>query len=252
MLRCAGMRKSTFFLLSGRLLPVLFLLCLSVKPLAKILNRCYRSVVKVMLHLNYDFFVWQEEPLPKGPKILCSNHFSSSDVHFVTTLTNDDLHMVIGRAYGIPIVRHFLKWTEQIKALTPDDRKHVVSEAVRYLEKGDSVYIFPEGKLNLQGKLETFHAGVARIYLRNPVPVVPIGLIAPRRRVKYKFSLAAGRDMTVVSKNYYANIGRALQFPQALEMAKTDPKKAEDMICRELEAQVSRLVDDIKETKFWS
>jgi 1-acyl-sn-glycerol-3-phosphate acyltransferase len=223
-----------------------------VKPTARVLNRIYRTIVRIILGLNYDFYVWKEEPLPEGPKIFCSNHFSSSDVHFVTTLTHDDLHMVIGRAYGIPIVRSFLSWTEQIRALTPEEKKQVVPSAVSYLAQGDSVYIFPEGKLNTQGTLGRFHFGVARMYLSHPVPVIPIGLVAPRRRVRYKFSFAAGRDMTVVSKNYYANIGREMEFPQALEMAKTDKTKAEQMICAALETEVTRLVDDIKNTKFWS
>jgi 1-acyl-sn-glycerol-3-phosphate acyltransferase len=223
-----------------------------VKPVARILNHIYRTAVRLILSLNYDFCVWKEEPLPDGPKLFCSNHFSSSDVHFVTTLTKDDLHMVIGRAWGIRLVRPFLKWTEQIKALTPTDRKQVVNTAVSYLKEGDSVYIFPEGKLYGDGKIGPFHAGVARIYLDHPVPVIPIGLVAPRRRVRAKFSFTAGRDMTVVSRNYYANIGRAMEFPEALEVAKTDRLKAEGMICHALEAEVRRLVDDIKETKFWS
>lgn len=219
---------------------------------ATLLNRVYRSWVRMLLHLRYDFCVWKEEELPPGPKIFCSNHFSSSDVHFVTTLTGDVLHVVIGRGYGIPVVRVLLDWMEQIRALTKEDRHKVVDNAVSYLRQGDSVFIFPEGVLNEQRELMPFHAGVARIYLRNPVPIIPIGLIAPRRRVRYKFSLTAGRDMTVVSKNYYANIGRPMEFPQALELAKSDQRAAERMICLTLQEEVQRLIDDIKHNKFWS
>ncbi|MFA6844309.1 MAG: lysophospholipid acyltransferase family protein [Sphaerochaetaceae bacterium] len=223
-----------------------------MKALAKVLHHVYRFVVKTILQISYDFCVWQEEELPSGPKIFCSNHFSSSDVHFVTTLMKDNLHMVIGRAYGIPVIRRFLQATEQIKALTPQDKRQVVGRAVRYLEKGDSVYIFPEGMLNTQSELMTFRPGIAKMYLRNPVPIIPIGLIAPKRRVRYKFSMTARRDMTVVSRNYYANIGRPMEFPQALEIAKTDQKEAEKIICVALSTEVQRLIDDIKNNKFWS
>lgn len=223
-----------------------------MKSIAKILHHAYRTVIRMFLHLNYDFCVWHEGEIPDGPKIFCSNHFSSSDVHFVTTLTKDNLHVVIGRGYGIPVVKHFLNLTEQIKALTAEDRKDVVKKAVSYLKGGDSVYIFPEGVLNTQREMLPFHAGVARMYLECPVPVIPVGLIAPRRRVRYKFSMTAGRDMTVVSKNYYANIGKPMEFPEALEESKKDEKKAERMICEALEKEVRRLIDDIKENKFWS
>ena len=223
-----------------------------MKKISYFLHSIYRTVVKVILQLNYDFQTWQEESLPPGPKIFCSNHFSSSDVHFVTTLMKDPLHMVIGPGFGIPVVGNFLGWTEQIKALTPSDRKKVVSEAASYLAKGDSVYIFPEGGLNAQRQLALFRPGVARIYLENPVPIVPIGLLSPRRRVKNKRSKTAGRSMTVVSRNYYANIGKSMEFPEAIELAKTDREGAEQLICSLLTVEVSRLIDEIKTDQFWS
>ena len=223
-----------------------------MKPISRILHFIYRSIVKLSLQVNYDFQTWHETELPKGPKLFCSNHFSSSDVHFVTTLMKDPLHVVIGPGFGIPIVKRFLAATEQIRALTPDDRKKVVATAASYLKKGDSVYIFPEGKLNTQQELVMFRPGVARIYLANPVPIIPIGLIAPRRRVKDKHSKTAGRNMIVVSKNYYANVGKPMEFPMALEIAKTDQKSAEKLICDALTLEVSRLIAEIKNEKFWS
>ncbi len=223
-----------------------------MKKISYCLHSIYRTVVKVILQLNYDFQTWQEEKLPPGPKIFCSNHFSSSDVHFVTTLMQDPLHVVIGPGFGIPVVGSFLGWTEQIRALTPEDRKKVVHTSASYLEQGDSVYIFPEGALNTQNQLAFFRPGVARIYLEKPVPIVPIGLLAPRRRVKDKRSKTAGRSMTVVSRNYYANIGKPMEFPEAIELAKTNPKEAERMICSLLTVEVSRLIEEIKTDKFWS
>ncbi len=206
----------------------------------------------MILQLNYDFQTWQEEELPPGAKIFCSNHFSSSDVHFVTTLMKDPLHVVIGPGFGIPIVGSFLGWTKQIRALTSEDRKSVVHEAASYLQQGESVYIFPEGGLSPQNQLSLFRPGVARIYLEHPVPIVPIGLIAPQRRVKNKRSKTARRSMTVVSRNYYANIGKSMEFPEAIELAKTDQKAAEQMICSQLTVEVSRLIEEIKTDKFWS
>ncbi len=223
-----------------------------MKPLSSFLHRIYRRVVKVGLALNYDFLTWQAEEIPQGPKIFCSNHFSSSDVHFVTTLTKDPLHMVIGPAFGIPVIGSFLRWTEQINALTKEDRKTVVQKAVSYLQEGDSIYIFPEGDLNTQEQLMCFKSGVAQIYLANPVPIVPIGLIAPKRRVRNKMSKTAGRQMTVVSRNYYANIGKCMEFPEALEVAKYDVETARQMILDELSETIDTLIKEIKTDKFWS
>ncbi len=223
-----------------------------VKRCARFLHSIYRTFIRISLQMNYDFQVWEEQPLPPGPKIYCSNHFSSSDAHFVTTLMREPLHMVVGPGYGIPIVKTFLRLTQQIPALTSEDRSLVVSRATEYLDSGDSIYIFPEGRLNTQGELDIFRPGLARMYLANPVPVIPIGLIAPKRRVRNKRSQMAGRQMTVVSKNYYANIGKPMEFPQALELAKTDPKAAEQLITSAVKEEVGRLIEDIKTNKFWS
>ncbi|ADY13304.1 lysophospholipid acyltransferase family protein [Sphaerochaeta globosa] len=216
------------------------------------LHRTYRKVVKIILALSYDFQTWQETELPPGPKIFCSNHFSSSDVHFVTTLMDDVLHIVIGPGFGIPVVGSFLGWTEQIRALTKEDRSKVIESAVSYLQKGESVYIFPEGDLNTQETLMAFKRGIAEIYLTYPCPVIPIGLIAPKRRVRNKLSRTAGRTMTVVSRNYYANMGKPMEFDSAIRCAAEDRSKACRIILDELSIRIEALIREIKTDKFWS
>lgn len=160
--------------------------------------------------------------------------------------------MVIGPGFSIKYVNKFLYWTEQIPALTQEDKYNVVDAAVKYLKDGDNVYIFPEGRLNTQEELDIFRAGIARIYLKYPVPIIPIGLIAPKRRVKDKHSTTARRKITVVNKNYYANIGKALYFKEEEELAKTDQKLAEKQILEKLKDKISFLIDDVKTNKFWS
>lgn len=223
-----------------------------MKKRAKLLHNIYRTIVKISLSINYDFLVWKEEDYPPGPKIFCSNHFSSSDAHFVTTLSKEPLHMIIGPGFSIRYVRNFLSWCEQIPALTIEDKRNVIKNSVKYLKQGDNIYIFPEGRLNTQEQLDTFRAGIARIYLKYPVPIIPIGLIAPKRRVRDKLSPAARRKVTVVSKNYYANIGKALYFKEEEQIAKVDKKLAETMILDKLRNEISCLIDDVKTNKFWS
>lgn len=160
--------------------------------------------------------------------------------------------MVIGPAFSIKYVKNFLYWSEQIPALTKEDKKNVINNAVKYLKEGDNVYIFPEGRLNTLEELDIFRAGIARIYLAYPVPIIPIGLIAPKRRVRDKHSSAAKRKVTVVNKNYYANIGSAIMFREEEEIAKDNPKLAEKLILEKLRSKISFLVDDLKTNKFWS
>lgn len=223
-----------------------------MRRMARFLHGTYRLGVRIFLSLGYDFCTWKEEELPEGAKIFVSNHFSSSDAHFVTTLMKDNLHMVIGPGFGVPLLKHYLKWAEQIPAKTKEQRGKVVESAVKYIKQGDSIYIFPEGRLNTGREMTTFHKGAARIYLQTGVPIIPIGLIAPMRRLKKKDSQFVGHSMTVVSKNYYANIGKPMTFPEEMEIAKSDPVKAEEIITEKIKSEVQRLIDDIKNNKFWS
>ncbi|NLZ69640.1 MAG: 1-acyl-sn-glycerol-3-phosphate acyltransferase [Spirochaetales bacterium] len=224
-----------------------------MKLRARILHGIYRLSVKIFLSLRFDFSTWHAEPLPKGPKIFCSNHFSSSDAHFVTTLMKDPLHMVIGPGFGVKIVKNYLSWAEQIPACTKEQRAKVVKTAANYLKQGDSIYIFPEGMLNTMDELIEFKKGIARIYLEYPVPIIPIGLLAPRRRLKTKDGGKLVKySMKVVSHNYYANIGHPLEFPEEIELAKTDKCLAESQITDKIKAEVGFLINDIKTNKFWS
>ncbi|MGN0907374.1 MAG: lysophospholipid acyltransferase family protein [Bullifex sp.] len=223
-----------------------------VKLHAKILHGIYRLSVRIFLSIRFDFHSWKAEPLPEGPKIFVSNHFSSSDAHFVTTLMKDDLHMVIGPGFNVPLLKHYLVWAEQIPANTKENRARVVEKAVDYLKKGDSIYIFPEGMLNTGNELLEFKKGAARIYLESGAPVIPIGLIAPKRGIRKRDSNFTGHEMTVVSKNYYANIGSPMTFPEESELALKDRSEAEEIITRKIKEEVSFLIDDIKTNRFWS
>ena len=58
--------------------------------------------------------------------------------------------------------------------------------------------------------------------------------------------------MTVVSRNYYANIGKSMEFPEALEMAKENKDEACALITERLSASIETLIEQIKTDKFWS
>ncbi len=159
--------------------------------------------------------------------------------------------MVIGPGFNVKLLKNYLKWAEQIPAYSKEQRANVVNTAVKYLKEGDSIYIFPEGRLNTLEEMVEFKKGVARIYLEYPVPIIPIGLMAPRRRLKIRKSGQLVRhDMKVVSKNYYANVGAAMVFPEEEKME--DRALAEEIITQKLKDRIQFLIEDIKNDKFWS
>ena len=72
------------------------------------------------------------------------------------------------------------------------------------------------------------------------------------RRVKKKDSSFVGHEMTVVSKNYYANVGAPMTFEEEIEIAKYDRAKAEELITEKIKKEVEFLINDIKTNRFWS
>ena len=206
-----------------------------------------RAGVSLYLRLFMEFRVWGREHIPEGPKIFCANHFSSTDTFFVITLMNEPVHMVVGPGFKVPGLRFILKQGEQINAL-PEHRASVIDEACKYLSRGESVFIFPEGDLNNQDSLRKFYHGMARIAKKSNCPIVPIGVIAPKRYVKEKDKSITVNEVTyrtlmVMTGKYFANIGTPMSFA------------AEDNvegITEQVRERITYLINDIKQNKFWS
>jgi 1-acyl-sn-glycerol-3-phosphate acyltransferase len=214
-----------------------------------------RGLTKAYLKTFNEFQVWGEENIPEGPKIFCSNHFSAADPFFAITLMKEPVHMVIGPGFTVPFFKHILKAGEQINA-TPEHRKDVITKAVEYLDKGESVYIFPEGELNNQLELRQFYLGLARIYHQRQVPIVPIGLVAPRRHVKWSEPVEGkmqNETLLFAFKKYYANIGQALDLRGELASAPlADGREADERVTAKVRDRIEALIVDIKLNKFWS
>jgi 1-acyl-sn-glycerol-3-phosphate acyltransferase len=217
--------------------------------------KAVRGITKAYLKTFNEFRVWGAENIPPGPKIFCSNHFSSADPFFAITLMKEPVHMVIGPGFTVPVFRHILKAGEQINA-SPDYRKEVTAKAAEFLRRGEAVYIFPEGELNDQQGLRKFYAGLARIYRQCPVPIVPIGMVSPRRYVKWSEPVAGkmqNESLVFAFKKYYANIGEPLEFLAETEVLEAGAAKAaEERITDAVRGRIEALIYDIKVNKFWS
>ena len=56
------------------------------------------------------------------------------------------------------------------------DRSHVLDVAMKYLERGNPIVIFPEGNSNTQVELRMGKTGAARLALQSGLPVIPVGI----------------------------------------------------------------------------
>ena len=83
-----------------------------------------------------------------------------------------------------------------------------------YLDAGDVVCIFPEGKITTDGELNPFRSGIERIIERNPVPVIPMAL---RGLWGSFFSRKGGAAMTRLPRRFWSKIALAIGTPIAPE-----------------------------------
>jgi 1-acyl-sn-glycerol-3-phosphate acyltransferase len=162
-----------------------------------------------------------------GPFILVANHQSVLDPILVQSVCPRHLHTftkstqfssrlfrwVLVRVNGIPTRRYRVD-------------PQVVRVALRRLEAGAGVGIYPEGERSWDGTLQPFRQGTVRFLLKAGVPIVPCGLdgsydVWPRwsrrlrrRRVRLRF----GKPL------HWATLGtrpeRDAALPQAAEALK--------------------------------
>lgn len=205
-----------------------------------------RSYQKVCM----DMHVWGREHIPPGPKIYVTNHISALDFGVITVFT-EPVHLVVGPAYKTWLAAKVLDGMEQINAM-PDQRDRVVSESVKYLRRGDSIYICPEGDFSEPCELGRFYPGVARIYRKARVPMVPIAMLAPRRTLReYPFTTEVEgrlyRTVAVPRGPLCINIGRPLQP----ELPDVDEQEQIRLTLDLLRNSIASLIRDVRVNKYW-
>lgn len=134
-----------------------------------------RSVTRVRIEGALD-------GIPRdGPLILAANHISNADPVIIgawlTKLLGRRIHWLGKREmFDWPIVG----WLARNGGVLPVDRGRADAEAfrqaLRVLEEGHVLMIFPEGTRSPTGELQQPKDGLAMLALRSGAPIVPIGV----------------------------------------------------------------------------
>jgi cytidylate kinase len=121
--------------------------------------------------------------LPKsGPMIMAANHASSAD----PVLIGAFLNQVLGRPLNWLGKRELIEfpltgWAFRIAGIHPVDREAADLEAfrtaMRILEAGQTLAVFPEGTRSKDGALQQVREGVGMLALRSGAPVLPVAVI---------------------------------------------------------------------------
>jgi 1-acyl-sn-glycerol-3-phosphate acyltransferase len=116
----------------------------------------------------------------QGPVILAANHRSFLDSIFIPLAVPRRVTFVAKAEYfDDPKTAWFFRGCGQIPIRREGGSasERALASATDVLRKGQVFGIYPEGTRTRDGYLHRGHTGIARLALRNNVPIVPIGLV---------------------------------------------------------------------------
>jgi 1-acyl-sn-glycerol-3-phosphate acyltransferase len=165
--------------------------------------------------------ILKHAPLPDGPKILAVNHPSCTDPFLILLLARQKMSILITeKAFKVPVFGSYLKKAEHV-CVVPGKGEAVLSKAAQLLEQGQTVVIFPEGRISPQdGGFHRARSGVARLALRSGAPVIPVGIHLPRERLYKIVSKIEGENAFgdwYLRGPYHVTVGQAMHFKGSVQ-----------------------------------
>jgi cytidylate kinase len=122
-------------------------------------------------------------PIPRtGPLIVASNHASSADPVLITSFLSQDIDRPLNWLGKREIVEWPpAGWLFRAAAIHPVDREAADLEAfrsaMRILDAGQVLAIFPEGTRSHDGVLQAVREGAGMLALRSGAPVLPVAVV---------------------------------------------------------------------------
>jgi 1-acyl-sn-glycerol-3-phosphate acyltransferase len=141
-----------------------------------------RFVAWVLTHFVYRFKVRGEENIPTtGPAILACNHVSFVDAVLLMAASPRPICFIMDhRIFKVPLLGWLFRLAKAIpiapRVEDPEAYEAAFDKAVKVLEEGDLLCIFPEGSITRDGTLQEFKGGIMKILERQRVPVIPMAL----------------------------------------------------------------------------
>ena len=135
-----------------------------------------RPGVRAVARLYFGLRLTGTEHIPRlGPVVIVPNHQTYADPVLVTIPVRRPIYyMAWNRLFDIRglnwMIRRLRAFPVQIESRDP----RATREAVRLLQAGEAVMIFPEGSRSLDGRVGRFKPGAFRLAVSLGVPILPV------------------------------------------------------------------------------
>ncbi len=133
--------------------------------------------------ISRSFLFWRiriegELPAGGGAHVVVSNHQSVLDVFLISNLPREMKWVAKRELFNIPWIGWFFYLVGDIPVKRGDARSaaRVMTTARAYLDRGMSVFFFPEGTRSRDGSMLPFKLGAFKLAMEAGVPVLPLAV----------------------------------------------------------------------------
>ncbi|MBL8514229.1 MAG: MFS transporter [Betaproteobacteria bacterium] len=141
-----------------------------------------RFMVWMLIHTFYKLDKKGLENIPdEGACVVVCNHVSFVDALVIGGAIQRPVRFVMDhRIFKVPLLSFFFRTAGTVPIAPakedPEMLERAYDKIAAYLEAGEIVCIFPEGRITDNGEMYPFKKGIQRIVERTPVPVIPMAL----------------------------------------------------------------------------
>ena len=119
---------------------------------------------------------------PEGAVVICPNHQTYADPPLVTIPVRRPVYyMAWSRLFDVPIFSRFIRLLRAFPVDIEARDARATREAVRLLQDGAALMIFPEGERTLDGTVQRFKPGAFRLAVAVKAPVLPVTIVGGNR-----------------------------------------------------------------------
>lgn len=145
------------------------------------MNFLIRKVASFVLSCFYRIKKKNFDIPSEGPVVVVGNHVSYLDAIMIAAKSKRPLRFVAYyKIYNMFLLKPFFKAVGAIPIAGRYEDKEVFEKSFdmidEALKNGEAVFIFPEGKITHDGKINDFKSGVEHIIKRTPAPVYTCAL----------------------------------------------------------------------------
>jgi 1-acyl-sn-glycerol-3-phosphate acyltransferase len=136
----------------------------------------FRPGVRALARLYFGLRLYGAEHIPAdGPVVIVPNHQTYADPTLVTIPVRRPVYyMAWSRLFAVPglgwLIRRLRAFPVELESSDP----RATREAVRLLQAGEAVMIFPEGGRSPDGQVGRFKPGAFRLAASLGAPVLPV------------------------------------------------------------------------------